>query len=47
MAKAKKTFRKTQQSETMKKIRKPAMPRPKVINPKKYDRKDKSWKDES
>ena len=27
-------------------IRKPAMPRPKVINPKKkYDRRDKSWLD--
>jgi hypothetical protein len=47
MAKQKKTFRKTKQSDIMKSIRKPAMPRPKVINPKKkYDRRDKSWMDE-
>ena len=47
MAKQKKIYKKTATTEAMKSIRKPAMPRSKVINPKKkYDRKDKSWKDE-
>lgn len=30
-----------------KKVRKPMPPATKVINPKKYDRKDKSWMDEN
>jgi len=47
MAKQRKTYRTTAQTEAMRGIRKPAMPCSKVINPrKKYDRKDKSWMDE-
>ena len=32
--------------DTYKKVRKPMPPATKVINPKKYDRKNNSWKDE-
>ena len=47
MAKQRKVFRETSQSNAMKSVRKPAIPRGQVINPKKkYDRKDKSWRDE-
>ena len=45
--KKKKTLRTTKQTELMKKVRKVQPPATKVINPKKYDRKDKSWRDEN
>jgi len=45
MSKQRKIFRTTSQTEVLKKVRKPAIPRGQVINPrKKYDRKDKGWK---
>ena len=47
MAKQRKMFRSTSQSEALRSVRKPAIPRGSVINPKKkYDRKDKSWRNE-
>lgn len=39
--------KKKSQLDYMRGIRKPMPPPSRVIQPKKYDRKDKSWKDES
>lgn len=44
MAKQTRVYRTSQQTDAMKSVRKPAIKRGQVINPKKYDRKDKSWR---
>jgi hypothetical protein len=46
MSKQRKVFKTSATVDAMRGVRKPAMPRGQVINPrKKYDRKDKSWRD--
>ena len=49
MAKQKKIFDTSPETEALKKIKKPPMPRGKVIdtNKKRYDRKDKSWREDN
>jgi hypothetical protein len=48
MAKQRRVFRQSTTVDAMRKIRKPPIPKGQVINPKKgYNRKDKSWRDDT
>jgi hypothetical protein len=46
MSKQRKVFKTSATVDAMRGVRKPAMPRGQVITPKKYDRKDKSWRED-